>query len=512
MTAQTPVFVAPLLSAAYTEGDTPTPLDGTATVTDGGMLSYQWQISVNGTVWYDIADATDPLYSPTTEKSEYMIRGITYYRVIATNSVGGLFPADSLYPSNTLYPDADRDKVTADAMSNVATITIYPKPEERTNVMIKFTDPRLYAKGTANVILTDPVTGNIVYQSDQFTTASISTSVSLNEIRAGIGNPIVAMIPTDASVSVEFTAADFSLYEKAAQVGADVTYGAPVPAAQVVTASSNSIAIDVTESTPVAQLGFSDVYCYVQEVGVSSLLLSVDGGRAYPLDPISGAVSGFVATSGRQYKVWYFVQKTVAQKATITTLMDPKILHFTAAIAVYRNMGNTATSGTLTGWLYVTIPLLKLQANANINGDQGTADTTLVTGQAISASDSVVSPLTDLCGQVGNNLAFYVYSPCSESDVIQGLVVVGGIVSIDKNSTAQIPVRFVMPDNSLAVPTDYTTGFTYTGSGLPSGTSVSTGGVITSGSTAGDGEVEIAYTDGENTFNLPVNVEVLTGT
>ncbi|MBR2787630.1 MAG: hypothetical protein IKD94_00560 [Erysipelotrichaceae bacterium] len=224
--------------------------------------------------------------------------------------------------------------------------------------MIKFSDPRLYAKGTSNVILTDPVTGNIIYQSDQFTTASITTSVSLNEIRAGIGNPIVAMLPTDASVSVEFTAADFSLYEKAAQVGAEVTYGAPVPAAQVVTATGATIAIDVSENTPVPQLGFSDVFCYVQEVGTTSLLQSLNGGRAYPLDPTSGVITGFTSVSGRDYKVWYFVRKTVAQQATITTLMDPKIVHFTAAIAVYRNMGNTATSGTLTGWLYVTIPLL----------------------------------------------------------------------------------------------------------------------------------------------------------
>ena len=259
--------------------------------------------------------------------------------------------------------------------------------------MIKFSDPRLYAKGTSNVVLTDPVTGNIIYQSDQFTTASITTSVSLNEIRAGIGNPIVAMLPTDASVSVEFTAADFSLYEKAAQVGADVTYGAPVPAAQIVTAANGTgaLTLDVSETTPVAQLGFSDVFCYVQKVGTTSLLQSLGGGQAYALDPSSGVISGFSGVAGEDYKVWYFVRKTVAQQATITTLMDPKIVHFTAAIAVYRNMGNTSTSGTLTGWLYVTIPLLKLQANAGINADQSTADTTVISGQAISAADTPVS-------------------------------------------------------------------------------------------------------------------------
>ena len=377
--------------------------------------------------------------------------------------------------------------------------------------MIKFSDPRLYAKGTSNVVLTDPVTGNIIYQSDQFTTASITTSVSLNEIRAGIGNPIVAMLPTDASVSVEFTAADFSLYEKAAQVGADVTYGAPVPAAQIVTAANGTgaLTLDVSETTPVAQLGFSDIFCYVQKVGTTSLLQSVGGGQAYALDPDSGVISGFSGVAGEDYKVWFFVRKTVAQQATITTLMDPKIVHFTAAIAVYRNMGNTSTSGTLTGWLYVTIPLLKLQANAGINADQSTADTTVISGQAISAADTTVSPLTDLCGQVGNNLAFYVYSPCSEANIIQGLAVVGGLVSVEKSSTAQIPVMFVMPDNSLVPPADYSTGFTYTGAGLPSGTTVSGSGLISAGSTAGDAEISIEWTDGDATFTCPVNVSVV---
>lgn len=372
--------------------------------------------------------------------------------------------------------------------------------------MIKFNDPRLFVKGTSNVVLTDPVTGNIKYQSDMFNTGNITTSVNLNEIRAGIGNPVVAVLPSDAGVNVEFTAADFSLWEKAAQVGAPVTYGAPVPKAQTVTASGTSISIDVSDGVPVAQLGMSDVVCYVQEVGSASLL--ANDGHAYPLDPVTGAISGFTATATKQYKVWYFVQKATAQKASINTLMDPEPVHFCAAIAVYKNTGNTGTSGTLAGWLYVTVPLLQLTANANITADQTNADTTVVTGMAISASEAVVSPLTDECGEAGNNLAYYVYSPCADADVIQGLAVVGGVVSLPVSSTAQIPVRFVMPDNSLQVPPSYSIGFTYTGSGLPSGTTVSDAGVISSGTTAGDGEILVSWTDGSDTYTVPVNVEV----
>lgn len=472
-------------------------------MTDGGEISYQWQVSADGQNWIDVPGAVGALFYPSTEKQEYQIRSITFYRVIASNFLDGLFPAENLYPSGDLYPS---DGVTAEALSNPARITIYPKLEKRSENMIKFTDKRLFVKGTGNAILTDPASGTIVYQSDQFTAGSVTTGVTLGEIRAGLGNPIVAMLPTDANLSVEFTAADFSLYEKAAQVGAEITYGAPVPVAQTVTATGSSLTIDVSGGAPVAALGFDTAYCQVQVVGSSSHLLA--DGRAYEIAP-TGAISGFTATSGTTYKVWYYVRKAAARKATIGTLMDPKVLHFTVSLPVYSSVSGTSNSGTRVGWLYITVPALKLQANANISGDQTNPDTTVITGQAISVSESVVSASTDLCGEVGNDLAYYVYSPCDESEVVQGLVVVGGLVSLKKSSSKQIPVFFVMPDNSLVAPGNYSSGFTYAASGLPSGSNVSSSGVITAGSTAGtSGEVTVTYTDGVNTFSVPVNVEI----
>ena len=56
--------------------------------------------------------------------------------------------------------------------------------------MINFTDDRLYVKGTCNVLLSDPVSGNIYFQSDKMSTGNITPSTNLNEIRAGLGNPI----------------------------------------------------------------------------------------------------------------------------------------------------------------------------------------------------------------------------------------------------------------------------------------------------------------------------------
>ncbi len=502
--AQTPTITTQPVSAAYNAGDLAAPLTVEATVTDGGTLFYQWQESPDGVNWLDILGAVGNSYTPTTELNTGMIRQIVYYRAVATNWVGGLYPADDLYPSDTLFPAGNG--YTASVNSGAAQITIYPQYRVRSdNPMITFTDKSLFLKGVGNVILTDPDTGDILYQSKSFNTGSVSTSVNMNEIRAGLGNPVVATLPSDASLTVEFTAVDFSFWEKGAQVGAQITYGAPVPVAQVVKATGTSLSIDVSDGTPVAQLGFDEAVCYIQPVGAASPILR--DGTAYPIAS-DGTISGFTAVNNQEYKVWYFIQKATAHKAVIGSLMDPKIVHFSASFAVYANVGGSANSGTRVGWLYVTVPKLKMQANANISGDQTNADTTVITGMALSEDDTVVSSVTDLCGDVSNPLAYYVYSPCNDAEIVQGIAVVGGLVSLPISTSKQIPVYLVMPDNTLVKPTSYSTGFTYTGSGLPSGTSVSAAGLITAGSTAGDGEIEISYTDGENTFTCPVNVEV----
>ena len=476
-----------------------------ATVSDGGILFYQWQESPDGTNWLDIIGAVGPSYMPSTELNTGQIRQIVFYRAVATNWVGGLYPADDLYPSSTLYPASNG--YTASANSNAAQITIYPQYRVRSdNPMITFTDKSLFLKGVGNVILTDPDTGDILYQSKSFNAGSVSTSVNMNEIRAGLGNPVVATLPSDASLTVEFTAVDFSLFEKAAQVGAALTYGAPVPVAQTIKATGTSLTIDVTDGVPAPQLGFSEAVCYIQPVGAASPIIR--DGTAYPISE-AGVISGFTATVDQDYKVWYFVQKATAHKATIGSLMDPKIVHFSASFAVYANVGGSANSGTRVGWLYVTVPKLKMQANANISGDQTNADTTVITGMALSEDDQVVSATTDLCGDVSNPLAYYVYSPCNDAEIVQGIAVVGGLVSLPISSVKQIPVYLVMPDNTLVKPTSYSTGFTYTGSGLPTGTSVSTAGVVSSGTATGDGECLIEWTDGENEFSCPVNISVV---
>lgn len=371
--------------------------------------------------------------------------------------------------------------------------------------MISFTDRKLYVKGTCQANLSDPCTGDVLYSSNKFQTGNISTSVTMGEIRAGMGNAVATILPSDSALNVDFTAADFSLYAKAAQLGAPLTYGAPSPKCQTVKASGESLTISVDEGVPAAQAGFSTPKCYVQEVNAAGPIAST--GVAYDIDS-SGAISGFTATADHTYKVFYFVQNASAQIMSVSTLFNPKVLHFTAQLPVFSNENCSGNNeGSRVGWLYLIVPRLKLGANGGVTGDQTTADTTSLSGQAVAYDEDVV---TDSCADCNNSeLAYYIYVPDDGAAEIIGLAVVGGLVSVAQSDTAQIPVRLVMANGQLVIPGDYATGFTYTASGAPTGTTVSLSGVVSAGTTAGDFEVAVSYENGDETLTTPVNVTVL---
>ena len=374
--------------------------------------------------------------------------------------------------------------------------------------MISFTNKKLYVKGTCQAQLADPCTGSIVYASNKFQTGNITTSVTMGEIRAGMGNAVAAILPSDSALNVDFNAADFNLYVKAAQLVANISYGAPVPVCQTIQATGATLTVSEPVGTPVAPQGMASAVCSVQEVGAAGDVETT--GTAYGVTAGTGTftVSGFAATNGKTYKIFYFVTSETAQQVTISSIFDPKVLYFTAQMPVFSNEACTQTTeGTRVGWLYVIVPRLKLGANGGVVGDQTTADTTSVSGQAVAYDESIVSGTCSDCN--ASTMAYYVYVPDDGAESILGLAVVGGLVSVAKSGTAQIPVRLVMKNGQLVVPSSYETNFTYTATGAPSGTTVSDAGVVSAGTTAGDFEVAVSYALGEDTLTTPVSVSVL---
>ena len=76
--ADTPVFSKTLKATSYTTTDTPSELDGTATVSDGGTVTYEWSNGTN-------VVATTAKYTPDVSTI-----GVTTYTVTATNTKDGV--------------------------------------------------------------------------------------------------------------------------------------------------------------------------------------------------------------------------------------------------------------------------------------------------------------------------------------------------------------------------------------------------------------------------------------
>ena len=370
---------------------------------------------------------------------------------------------------------------------------------------ITFTDKRKFLKGTALATASDPANGKILYQSNKFQTGNVETSVNMGEIRAGIGNAIVATLPSDPNVNVNFTAADFSLMMKAMQTGARYGFGAPVMVCVDVKATGTSLTVPVaTSGTPVAGLGYKEKFCYVQKVGAASELIS--DGVPYPISD-AGAISGFTAVADQTYKIWYYVDKATAEYAAISSNFDPNVVHFEVEMAVYANeSGSADKTGTRVGTLYVVIPYLKLGGNGGVNGDQSSNDTTSASGMAISYDQSVVQAGCDACSAVGADLAYYLYVPCDDAGMIEGLVIKGGVISLPVSSSAAVDAYLVVK-SSLAKPDPAKMSYSLTSA--PSGTTVSSAGVISSGATTGNCELTATYTDGEESYECVANVAVV---
>jgi hypothetical protein len=106
--AQTPTLTVHPQSAVYTVGETAAALSVTATVTDGGTLSYQWYRNTgnSNTGGTAVSGATAASYTPPTDAV-----GTVYYYVEVTNTLAGSRPATA--KSNTSAITVKRTQTNA---------------------------------------------------------------------------------------------------------------------------------------------------------------------------------------------------------------------------------------------------------------------------------------------------------------------------------------------------------------------------------------------------------------
>ena len=354
--------------------------------------------------------------------------------------------------------------------------------------MIQLNNKYLYAKGTCNVIVSDPATGNIDFQSNKVQTSQLTTAVNMNELRAGLGNAIAIQLPSDSAVNLELTTADFSMTARAMQLGSSVTYNAAAPVCEVITANSDTLTLT---NSAVAPQGFSKAIAYVDT-----------GATAYEVNS-SKEVVGFTATPSTKYKVYYWIANPSAQQVKAYSVFNPAVKHVTMQIAVYSTENTSASSqGSLVGWLYCIIPRMQFSAKADTDGSQTSNATTVLSGTALAYDPDASEAICVDCGL--SELAYWVYVPNGDvTQDIDSLVVVGGGLALVIGNTAQVPVRFLMKDGSLVVP-DYSL-MSYQ-SATPATASVSSTGVVTAAA-AGSTNITCTLT-ADNTKKAIVPVTV----
>ncbi len=371
--------------------------------------------------------------------------------------------------------------------------------------MITFTDPRLYVQGVGTAIMTDLATGDIKFFSDKFTDGNITASADDGIINAGIGNGPVIMIPSNSNVQVQVTAADYNEFAKSAAVGGQITYGAPVMTCQTVTATGADLTIDVSGGAPVAGPGMESIVCYVQEIGAPSPVVS--GGVAYALDPASGAITGFSATSGTQYLVSYYVSRANASMTTIGTNMKGRVMRFVLQRPIYTNVDAATNQGDLWGMLYEIVPRLQLMPDgASNSGNQTTPTTTGITGRAMAYDAETISAGCTECQLSGAPLMYRVIVPCDSTQGIDGILgVLGGTVNVTVGQSVQLrPALVVNNSLSYSVPA---ADFSYASSATGVATVGANTGVVT-GVAAGSAEITVTYVVGTETYTDSINVEV----
>lgn len=359
------------------------------------------------------------------------------------------------------------------------------------------------SKFVESITVSRPMSGEVLYYSNKLSEANLSTSVTLGEIRAGVGNPIIGIIPSDSNLTVEITDQNLDLAIRAYQTGGLHGYGAPTRVCQDVEATDAILGIDPSVyGAPVAGQGMTEALCYVQTVGAESTIVS--DGMPYQISA-DGTVTGFDATRGTTYKVWYWANLPTTEYTTILADMDPSVVSVRFVYPVYSNLKEDGT-GTRIGSLEVVVPFMKFGGNAGINGNGSSNVNTTISGQAIAYQNPIVQAGCGSCTDASAALAHYLYVPCSGgTDSIQGLFYLGGYVEVGPNSTKQLEFMLmvngnpVKPDNAL---------MSYQAVGAPTGTSVSSGGLITAGATEGEFEIVGTYEINRTQWTCPINASV----
>lgn len=193
---------------------------------------------------------------------------------------------------------------------------------------------------------------------------------------------------------------------------------------------------------------------------------------------------------GETYCVRYFVRAASAHQLRVDSVFEPNIEICMIRMPLYTTQGQGSTKGTKWGDRYIWIPRMQFKGEAPVKGDQTDADVDTLSGSALPYEEAAAEGIC--VDEASFALAYMVDMPVGGALVdVKGMAIVGGVVTVAASQSVQVPVKYVMADDSLVQP-DYS-DLTYTVTDTSKAT-VSDKGVLT-GAAAGNTEITVENGD-----------------
>lgn len=349
-------------------------------------------------------------------------------------------------------------------------------------------DPNLFVKGIAEVTIYDYTSGDIIGFDKVASEGSITSSVNMGEVVGGIGSPLLMTIPDTTRITGSLTSQAFSLEQRALASGGEVAYGGITQVCEHITARSSTITVTGSPVKHYAQTATDTTgWCHIRVHEGGSYV-----GKNYEVDLSTKQVKNFVAETGKEYDVFYFINNASAKVLELPSNFKPSVAAISYKFEVYAQQNGSVGNGTRVGFLYFHVMRAQFGGDVGISANQTTAASTDYSWNALAAVDNM--PSCEGCEEDGSPYAYYVYVPCGAADQgIDALVVVGETVTVKVNSTAQIPVKYVV-GNHLVQPTYADLSYSVT-----SGQTATVDKGIVTGKAQGNAEVTITYTKTDGT-------------
>lgn len=341
----------------------------------------------------------------------------------------------------------------------------------------------LYAQGIYSFDFYDLTTDELLFQSKTITEGNIATSVNLNEIRGGIGNAVQIQIPSDATLTVTMTAANFSLSGLALNTGSTIMPNGTYQVSETVVLAENEEGkvVGKVTSVPVAPIGSvtGEVIGYINcnekiTIDEKTKEFVVEGAKA-----------------GDSVCVFYYTQSSSAEIFRIGSNFSPKIGRAVLRTPLYTNEGVGGTGSILAGELQIVIPKAQLNGDLSLDLSQSANATTVLNMTALADYETKAGECPSDDGTLG--YIIQVLATGSIWDKIDELVVIGGGIALEVGETETLAVKGLSKSNPSILENVPYADLTFT-VGNEAVATVSAEGVVTAVA-GGDTDVKIEYVE-----------------